>query len=66
MTYDELIVHFKSQAAVARAFQDRGYKLSQPSVSEWKKRGIPEPRQFQIEVLTEGALRADRPQPETA
>lgn len=62
MTYQELLDHFGTQAAITRAFNERGYKLRQPSVAGWKKSGIPEPRQFQIEVITNGALRAERPQ----
>ena len=60
MSYDEVIQHYGSQAATARALN-----IKQASVAEWKQ-GIPLTRQFQIEVLTEGVLRADRPQPEPA
>lgn len=53
VTYDDLIKHFGSQAAVARALN-----LQQPSVWEWKKKGIPGKRQMQVERLTDGALKA--------
>lgn len=53
MDYADLIRHFGSQAAVARALQ-----LQQPSVFEWKKKGVPEKRQLEIEQLTGGDLKA--------
>jgi DNA-binding transcriptional regulator YdaS (Cro superfamily) len=54
MTYDELIDHFGSQAEAARSLG-----LKQPSISEWKKRGIPPLRQLDIQRRTRGRLRAD-------
>jgi DNA-binding transcriptional regulator YdaS (Cro superfamily) len=51
--YEDLIQHFGSQANVARALDVR-----QPSVWEWKKKGIPAKRQLQIERITSGALKA--------
>jgi DNA-binding transcriptional regulator YdaS (Cro superfamily) len=51
--YEDLIQYFGSQAAVARAVDVR-----QPSVWEWKKKGIPAKRQLQIERLTGGTLKA--------
>jgi hypothetical protein len=56
MTYAELIAHYGSQVAAARALD-----IKPPSVAEWKDAGIPLPRQAQYELLTEGALKADRP-----
>jgi hypothetical protein len=56
MTYAELIQHYGSQVAAARALGIRP-----PSVAEWKEYGIPLPRQAQYELLTHGALKADRP-----
>lgn len=56
MTYDELIAFYRTQKAAAEALG-----LSQPSLDGWKKAGIPPPRQAQYELLTDGALRADRP-----
>ena len=55
MTYDQLITHYRSAAKVARAFG-----ITTASVAGWRKRGVPPVRQFQIELETEGALRADR------
>lgn len=55
MTYDEVIAHYGSQDAAAKACG-----IKQPSVAAWKESGIPGPRQFQIEVLTGGALKAER------
>ena len=55
MTYADLIKHFGSQAEISRAL-----KLAQPSVWQWQHDGVPEQRQYQIEVLTDGALKADR------
>lgn len=56
MTPDELIAHFGGLSAAARALG-----VKPPSVSEWKAAGrVPRVRQYQIEVVTDGALRADR------
>jgi len=56
VTYEQLIAHYGTQKAAAEALG-----LQQPSLSEWKDRGIPTPRQAQYELLTKGKLRADRP-----
>lgn len=56
MRVDDLLSHFKTQSAAARALG-----IKQPSIAGWVAKGeIPLPRQFQIEVVTGGALRADR------
>jgi len=55
VTYEELIAYYGTQKAAADALG-----LSQPSLDGWKK-GIPPPRQAQYELLTSGALQADRP-----
>lgn len=62
MTYEELINHFGSQKAAGEALGAFGEseKVSQPSVSDWKAKGIPHARQAQYEILTGGKLRADR------
>ncbi len=57
MTYGDLIEHSGSQAAAARALG-----LKPPSVCEWQDKGIPLPRQAQYELLTDGKLKADRPE----
>ena len=54
MTYEQLLKHFGSQADIARAFG-----VTQPSVAEWKERGVPPLRQVQGERLTNNKLRAD-------
>lgn len=55
MTYHDLISHYGSQAQAARA-------LGVPRQSVWQwKQAIPLGRQFQIELATGGALRADKP-----
>lgn len=55
MTYQDLIAHFKTQTAAAKAAGVR-----QSSVALWKKRGaIPILRQAQIQLLTGGQLKAD-------
>lgn len=57
MTADELIAHFGGVAATARALG-----VKDPSVSEWKASGIvPELRQYQAEIASEGKLKADKP-----
>jgi len=61
MTYDELIAHFKTQRAAADAIG-----ISQPSVADWKDKGIPEPRQAQYQLITGGKLLADLPEPAKA
>lgn len=54
MTPDELIAHFGGISATARALG-----VKPPSVSEWKAAGrVPPGRQYQVEVVTGGALRA--------
>ncbi len=54
MTFQELIEHFGTQTATAQALG-----IHQSSVSEWQQKGIPVPRQYQIQVLTGGKLQAD-------
>lgn len=58
MNVDQAIEHFGSQSALARALG-----IEPPSVAEWKSKGkIPPVRQFQIEVVSGGALKADAPE----
>jgi len=54
MNYSDLFDHFGSQGAIARAVG-----LSQPSVWEWQKNGVPEDRQLEFQKITGGALKAD-------
>lgn len=53
--------HFKTQAAIARAL-----KVTRQAVAQWEENGIPIGRQYQIEVLTNGELQADRQPEESA
>jgi DNA-binding transcriptional regulator YdaS (Cro superfamily) len=58
MTLNDLIQFFGSQAKTARALN-----TSDQVVSAWKQKGrIPPGRQYEIEILTNGHLRADRAQ----
>lgn len=51
-----VVAHFLTIAAAARAL-----KVSPPSISQWIDAGaIPIDRQCQIEIVTAGALKADR------
>jgi hypothetical protein len=61
VTYVDLIEHYGTQKAAADAI---GIKA--PSVAEWKEKGIPLPRQAQYEIVTDGALTAERPTPQQA
>jgi len=54
MTRTDAINHFGSQAALAKALG-----IGRASVNGWGEE-IPIGRQFQIEVLTDGVLKADR------
>lgn len=64
MTHDELIRHYGTQKAAGEALKAfDGVGAAQSTVAEWKVKGIPAPRQAQYELLTGGALRADRAQP---
>jgi len=54
MTPKQVIAHFHTQRAVAKALG-----IKQPSVAEWVANGyIPLTRQCQIELITGGELRA--------
>jgi DNA-binding transcriptional regulator YdaS (Cro superfamily) len=54
MTKDEAISFFGSASELARRLD-----IERSAISQWTE--IPEGRQYQIEVLTEGKLRAERP-----
>jgi hypothetical protein len=53
MDYKSVIAFYGSQSRAARALD-----CSQASVAEWKTRGVPVLRQYQIEVLSKGSLKA--------
>lgn len=59
MTKTQAIQYFGSVRALADAL---GIKAVQ-SVYEWPEDGIPEGRQFQIQVLTKGKLKASEQKP---
>lgn len=62
----DVINHFGTQADVASALSRAGWPISQPAVSKWPE-NVPELRAFQLERITDGALRADSvPEPLTA
>lgn len=54
MTYDDVINHFGTQLAAAKALG-----LSQSSISDWKRVGITNLRQLHVEAVTKGKLKAD-------
>ncbi len=53
MTYREILRHFGSQAEIAR---QAGVTVA--AVKRWQQQGIPLPRQYQLQVLTDGKLKA--------
>lgn len=53
MTLKQAIKHFENKAALARALG-----ISPQAVTPWKT--IPKGRQYQLEVMTKGVLRADK------
>jgi hypothetical protein len=55
MTHQDLIKHYGTGAAAARAL-----RIDRRTVSIWRVRGIPELRQIQIEMVSKGALKAHR------
>lgn len=56
MKPEAVVAHFQTIAAAARAL-----KVSPPTISQWIDAGeIPIDRQCQVELVTHGALRADR------
>lgn len=53
MTYTDVLAHYGTQVAIAKALG-----ITQSTVSAWG--GIvPAKYQYQLEVITEGAMRAD-------
>lgn len=56
MKKSEIIEHFGGIQETADALGIR-YQ----SVREWKENAVPEGRQFQIQVMTNGKLKADQP-----
>lgn len=62
MNVDDVIRHFGSTTKAAEAL---GYR-SHVSILHWRRTGIPYERQCQIEIVTNGALRAPRPESSAA
>lgn len=58
MTPQEVLAHFKTQAEIARVLS-----CKQPSIAEWFEEGgkVPDGRQYQLEIASEGVLKADKP-----
>ena len=57
MTPAQVLRHFGTQAEIARVLG-----VKPPSVSEWFDDGIiPEGRQYQLQLASDGALTADMP-----
>lgn len=55
MTFVDLLIHYGRGSSVAKALG-----VSRNAVSLWKKRGIPYSRQCQIQIHTNGKLRASK------
>lgn len=51
--FEQLIKHFKTQAALARALN-----LQRMTISNWKNRGIPTGRALELEHMTKGRVKA--------
>lgn len=57
MTPNDLLKYFGTKAEIARAFG-----VEPPSITDWFATGeVPEVRQYQAELITNGALRAAYP-----
>lgn len=57
MELHQVVAYYGTQTKAAIALG-----VTQGSISAWGRAGIPIPRQFQIEVMTGGALKATRPE----
>jgi len=53
VTYEQVLKHFRTQEGIAAALG-----LTQPSISLWKQI-VPAHYQYQLEIITAGALRVD-------
>lgn len=56
MTRQDIIEHYGSQAEAARRLG-----VSPNTIGEWEHEGVPEGRQYQVELATNGKLRASKP-----
>ena len=55
MDIEKVIKHFGGVKALARALN-----VYPQAVYQWKSRGVPQARQYEIEELTDGKFKADR------
>ncbi len=53
MTYDDLIRYYGTPSKPCKVLG-----ISRPLIHDWKRKGIPKLRQYEIEVKTGGALKA--------
>jgi DNA-binding transcriptional regulator YdaS (Cro superfamily) len=53
---DQVLEHFKVKPNELAAI----LKVTRPAISQWKASGIPAGRQWQIEALTKGKLKAQQ------
>jgi transcriptional repressor of cell division inhibition gene dicB len=60
MNIDKVLDHFGGTAEACQALG-----VTKGAISQWRKDGIPELRQFQIETLTKGKFKAERVNKET-
>lgn len=58
MTPQQVLAHYLSQAEIARVCG-----CTRPSIAEWFEQGgkVPEGRQYQLELASGGALKAEKP-----
>ena len=56
MDLDKVIRHFGGTPEICSALD-----VTKGAISQWRKDGIPPLRQYQIETLTKGKFKADRP-----
>lgn len=61
MKTEDLIQHYGSQAAAAKAIG-----FTRQAVSRWRRVGIPMPIQCMFEIRTNGKLKADRAEKQAA
>jgi|DEB0MinimDraft_10_1074344.scaffolds.fasta_scaffold134013_1 hypothetical protein len=55
MTYKQLIRHYGTQVNAAKAIG-----VTKGAVCQWQHTGVPILRQYQVELLTNGKLKADK------
>jgi hypothetical protein len=61
MTFDQLVDHYGTIAKISAAVAPT-WPATEQAIGQWRKAGIPEGRQFQFELLTGGALKAEKPE----